>query len=103
MTGKRCRLLCLALALCMMITLIPAAAGTLTSARADSTRMGITLMDKVNLRYGAGTNEKIAFSLPANHVCVIVSDKVVAGVRWYRVNTTDPSRKNSNTYAGYIR
>ena len=102
MTGKRCRLLCLALALCMMITLIPAAAGTLTSARADSTRMGITLMDKVNLRYGAGTNEKIAFSLPANHVCVIVSDKVVAGVRWYRVNTTDPSRKNSNTYAGYI-
>ena len=102
MTGKRCRLLCLALALCMMITLIPATAGTLTSARADSTRMGITLMDKVNMRYGAGTNEKICFSLPANHVCEILSDKVVAGVRWYRVSTIDPSRKNSNTYQGYI-
>ena len=102
MTDKRCRLLCLALALCMMITLIPSATGSLTSARADTKRMGITLMDKVNLRYGAGTNEKIAFTLPANHVCEIISDKVVNGVRWYRVNTIDPSRKNSNTYAGYI-
>ena len=96
------RLMCLAVALCMMITLIPAATGSLVSARAETKRMGITLQDKVNLRYGAGTNEKIAFTLPLNHVCEIVSDKVVNGVRWYRVNTTDPSRKNSNTYPGYI-
>ena len=101
MTGKRCRLLCLALALCMMITLIPAA-GNQTSARADSTRMGITLMDNVNVRNGAGTNETIAFTLPANHVCEILSDKVVNGVRWYRISTIDPSRKNSNTYQVYI-
>lgn len=101
MTGKRCRLLCLALALCMMITLIPAA-GNQTSARADSTRMGITLMDNVNVRNGAGTNETIAFTLPANHVCEILSNKVVAGVRWYRISTIDPSRKNSNTYQVYI-
>ena len=102
MTGKRCRLLCLALALCMMITLIPAAAGNPTSARADSTRMGITLMDNVNVRYGAGTNEKLACTLPINHVCEILSDKVVNGVRWYRISTIDPSRKNSNTYQVYI-
>ena len=95
MTVNRRRLLCLLLALCMMLPLIPAAS-------AETTRMGITLMDKVNMRYGAGTNEKICFSLPANHVCEILSDKVVAGVRWYRVSTIDPSRKNSNTYQGYI-
>ena len=60
MTMYRRRLLCLALALCMMITLIPAATGTLSSARAAAKRMGITL-DKVNVRYGAGTGEKIMF------------------------------------------
>ena len=102
MTVYRRRLLCLALALSIMITLIPAVTGTLSSAAAEKERMGITLADKVNLRYGAGSGEKIIFSLPANHVCTIVGTKTVQKVVWYRVKTTDPSRKNSNTYTGYI-
>ena len=102
MTVYRRRLLCLALALSLMITLIPAATGSNTAARAETKRMGITLVDKVNLRYGAGTNEKIQFTLPANHVCEILDVKTVQNVHWYRVETTDPSRKNSNKYRGYI-
>ena len=103
MTVYRRRLLCIALALSMIITLIPAATGSNSStARAASVRKGITLMDKVNVRYGAGTNEKIIFSLPANHVCDILEVKTVQKVRWYRVETIDPSRKKSNKYRGYI-
>ena len=103
MTVYRRRLLCIALALSMIIALIPAATGSNSStARAASVRKGITLVDKVNVRYGAGTNEKIIFSLPANHVCDILEVKTVQKVRWYRVETIDPSRKNSNKYRGYI-
>ena len=103
MTVYRRRLLCFALALSMIIALIPAATGSHTSAASAATvRKGITLVDKVNLRYGAGTNEKIIFSLPANHVCDILEVKTVQKVRWYRVETIDPSRKNSNKYRGYI-
>ena len=102
MTVYRRRLLCLILVLSMIITLVPAATGSNTAARAASVRKGITLMDKVNVRYGAGTNEKIIFSLPANHVCDILEVKTVQKVRWYRVETIDPSRKNSNKYRGYI-
>ena len=48
MTVYRRRLLCLALALSMIITLIPAATGSNTSAaRAATVRKGITLVDKV--------------------------------------------------------
>ena len=101
MTMYRRRLLCLALALSMMITLIPAATGNLSSAHAATKRMGITL-DKVNVRYGAGTDEKIMFELPKDHVCEILEVKKVQKVYWYRVETTDPSRKNSNKYRGYI-
>lgn len=74
MTMYRRRLLCFALALSMLITLIPAATGSRISAYAENVRMGITL-DKVNLRYGAGTDQKIAFELPANHVCEILGTK----------------------------
>ena len=102
MTVYRRRLLCLALALSILISLVPAATGSYTAARAETERMGITLMDKVNVRYGAGTSEKIIFSLPANHICTILDVKTVQKVRWYRVETIDPSRKNSNTYRGYI-
>ena len=77
MTVYRRRLLCLALALSLLITLIPAATGSNTSARAESERMGITLSDKVNLRYGAGGDQKIYFKLPANHVCTILGEKTV--------------------------
>ncbi len=101
MTVYRRRLLCLALALSMMITLIPAATGSQTSARAETKRMGITL-DTVNVRYGAGTGEKIIFALPKDHVCEILDTKKVQGIKWYRVETIDPSRKNSNKYRGYI-
>ena len=102
MTVYRRRLLCLALALSLLITLIPAATGSQTSALAESERMGITLADKVNLRYGAGGDQKIYFKLPANHVCTILGEKTVQKVKWYRVRTTDPARKNNSTYVGYI-
>ena len=76
MTVNRRRLLCLALALSLLITLIPAATGSHTSARAETKRMGITL-DTVNVRYGAGTGEKIIFALPKDHVCEILDTKKV--------------------------
>ena len=101
MTVHRRRLLCFALALSLLITLIPSGPGSRTVARAEDTRMGITL-DTVNVRYGASTKAKIVFSLPANHVCIIRDEKNSEGIHWYRVETTDPSRKNSNTYFGYI-
>ena len=101
MTVYRRRLLCLVLALSMILTLIPAATGSRNSAYAEADRKGITL-DKVNMRYGAGSDQKIAFTLPANHVCTILDTKTVQNVLWYKVETIDPARKNSNKYTGYI-
>ena len=101
MTVYRRRLLCLALVLSMLLTLIPAATGSRISAYAEADRKGITL-DKVNMRYGAGSDQKIAFTLPANHVCTILDTKTVQNVLWYKVETIDPARKNSNKYTGYI-
>ena len=95
MTVYRRRLLCLVLALSLILTLIPAATGSRNSAYAEADRKGITL-DKVNMRYGAGSDQKIAFTLPANHVCTILDTKTVQNVLWYKVETIDPSRKNSN-------
>ncbi len=101
MTVYRRRLLCLALVLSVLLTLVPAATGSRYSAYAEADRKGITL-DKVNMRYGAGSDQKIAFTLPANHVCTILDTKTVQNVRWYKVETIDPARKNSNKYTGYI-
>ena len=102
MTMYRRRLLCLALALSLMIMLLPAATGGSVSASAETTRMGITLMDKVNTRYGAGTDKNIAFTLPANHVCQILETKVVQKVTWYKIKTINPERKNSDLFTVYV-
>ena len=95
------RLLSLLLALSLMLLLIPAVTGSDTAAYAETERKGVTL-DSVHLRYGAGTDKKIAFDLPANHVCTIRETKSVNDVIWYKVETIDPERKNSNTYIGWI-
>ena len=97
------RLKCLAVALCMMITLIPAAAGTLQSARADGTRYGITHSDNgkdVHTRYAP--NDRIAFDLPVNYVAEILESKVVDNVTWYKIKTYDPSRNNYDFHHVYI-
>ena len=101
MTVYRRRLLGLVLALSLLLSLLPAGIGHDTNALADNPRLGITL-DKVNVRYGASTGAKIIFSLPANHVCVILEEKDAEKIHWYRVETINPERKNSNTYLGYI-
>lgn len=101
MTVYRRRLLCFALALSLLLSLIPAGMGRDTAAYAESQRLGITL-DKVNVRYGASTSEKIMFTLPANHVCIIKEERNAEKIHWYKVETTNPERKNSNTYFGYI-
>ena len=100
MTVYRRRLVCFALALSLLCSLIPAGIGRDT-ALAEPVQLGITL-DKVNVRYGPSTSEKIMFSLPKDHVCTIREEKVNEKIRWYKVETIDPERKNSNTYFGYI-
>ena len=95
------RLISIALALSLLLSLIPAGMGRDTAALAETKRLGITL-DKVNMRYGPSTSDKIAFSLPKDHVCIIREEKDNEKIHWYRVETIDPSRKNSNTYFGYI-
>ena len=101
MTINRRRILCLALALGILFSLVPAEMGGQPAARAETQRMGITT-DKVNVRYGASKKAKIAFELPADHVCVIKDTKTAEGVLWYRVETTNPARANASTYFGYI-
>ena len=66
------RILCLAAALCLMLTLIPSATGTLPGARAEGERFGVTL-DKVNVRYGPSTGDKIAFRLEADFLILLNS------------------------------
>ena len=100
MTVNR-RLVSFALALSLLLSLIPTGMGRDTAALAETKKLGITL-DKVNVRYGPSTSEKIIFSLPKDHVCTILDQKDNEKIHWYRVETTDPSRKNSNTYFGYI-
>ena len=94
------RLICLAVALCMILALIPAATGTLTAARAESKRYGITLKGPVHTRYGP--NDKIAFDLPVDFVAEIREDKVVNKVKWYKIATVDPERKNNDIHIVYI-
>ena len=100
MTVYRRRLVCFALALSLLCSLIPAGIGRDT-ALAEPVQLGITL-DKVNVRYGPSTSEKIMFSLPKDHVCKIREEKDNEKIHWYKVETIDPERKNSNTYFGYI-
>lgn len=96
------RMLCFLMALSLMLLLVPAVTGSDTAAYADSARKGITTADKVNLRYGAGSSNKIVFKLPKDHICTILDTKVVEKVTWYRVETNDPERQNGNTYYGWI-
>ena len=96
------RFACLALVLCLMLTLIPSATGTLSGARADAKRYGIVLKDKTNTRNGAGFNQKLAFTLPLNHICEIREVKKVGDDTWYKIATTDPTRNNGNIYIVYI-
>ena len=102
MTMHRRRLLCFALALTMMIALIPAATGSISAARAETKRLGITLTDKVNTRWGAGGDKDIAFVLPVNHVCEILDTKIAQNVTWYKIRTINPERKNSDLYTVYV-
>ena len=96
------RILCLAAALCLMLTLIPSAAGTIPGARAEGERFGVTL-DKVNVRYGPSTGDKIAFRLEANTVCEIREIKVSNKITWYKIEAKDPERPaNNNTYTVYV-
>jgi len=101
MTVHRRRLLALTLALGLLLSLVPFGANHDTAARAETQRLGITL-NEVNVRYGASKSAKIMFSLPMNHVCVILAEKDAEKIHWYRVETINPERKNSNTYYGYI-
>ena len=96
------RLLSLALALCLMLTLIPSATGTLPSAYAEGAalRYGVVTHNDVHTRYGPG--EKIAFNLPLNHVCEIREDKIVNGVKWYKIATVNPERKNNELHIVWI-
>ena len=98
MTVKR-RAVCLLLVLGLLFSLNGSG---LFSAGADSATLGMTTADKVVLRYGPSTSEKIIFYLPANYVCTIVSEKVVQNVRWYRVEALNPDRNNNTTYTGYV-
>ena len=99
MTMSR-RLICLAVALCMILTLIPSATGTLSAARADSKQYGITLKGPVHTRYAP--EDKIAFDLPADFVAEIRDTKVVNKVKWYKIATIDPERKNNDIHIVYI-
>ena len=102
MTVNRRRMLCLALALGMLLSLIPSGLSGHLPALAAGQRLGITTMDKVNVRYGPATNEKIMFTAPKDHVCIIKETTTNQGIRWYKVETSNPERQNGNTYIGYI-
>ena len=95
------RPLCLALALVLLLLLIPSGIGGNHTAVAETKRYGITL-DSVNLRYGSSTGAKIVFSLPKDQVCVILDERKSEGLHWFRVETINPERKNSNTYYGFL-
>ena len=100
MTVNR-RLISFTLAFCLLLTLIPAATGTISRAQAETKRYGITL-DKVNTRVGAGTDQKLAFKLPKNFVCEIRETRVVNKVTWYKIATVDPERNNNDIHIVYV-
>ena len=93
MTVYRRRLLCFALALSLLISLIPAGTGLRSAAYAASKRLGITT-DKVNIRYGPSTGEKIMFTAPAGHVFTIkeTTGKDLYDVKRDRGNNIDTSQ-----------
>ena len=96
------RLICLAAALCLMLTLIPSVTGTLSSATAETKKYGVVTKNGVNTRNGAGFDQKLAFKLPINQVCEIRGTKVVNKVKWYKIATVDPERKNGDIHIVYI-
>ena len=102
MTVNR-RLISIALALCLMLTLIPSATGTIPSARAEGagSNYGIVIKDTVHTR--VAPEDKIAFDLPINHVCEIRETRVVNKVTWYKIATVNPERKNNDIHIVWIR
>lgn len=97
------RLICIAVALCMLLALVPSATGTLTSASADGPRYGITHSDNgkdIHTRYGP--DDKIAFDVPSNFVAEIREVKSSGGVTWYKIATVNPEQKNDIIHIVYI-
>ena len=103
MTPYRCRVLCFALVLALLVSLVPAGFSAFSANAEEAVLLGKTTMDKVNFRYGTSDGAKIIFQIPnAGYVGTIKSEKVVNNVHWYRVEFQHPSPDNSRYYTGYI-
>ncbi len=99
MKTNRSRLICLALALSLLISLIPGS--PLRSAAAENT-LGIVTASSVHLRKQASRYAEIWFDLPQNFVCTITGETTEEGIHWFKVETTEPSSTSANTYIGFI-
>ena len=93
------RLCCCALILALAAAILP---GTIAgNAAADDATLGMTTLDKVNVRYGPGKDEKIIFKVPANYVCEVLGQVTKNNVLWYEVNCVHPELKD-HVFHAYI-
>jgi len=100
MTITRKRLTALAIAVALMIALIPS--GLMPAAKADN-NLGMTTVDTVNLREGASPKAKFIVQLPKGYVCTVLSETDAEGYHWYRVEAKNPEAGNDRIHTGYVR
>ncbi len=101
MTRNSRRFLCLAMAVLMLATLLPAALPG-NSARAEDT-LGITIKDEVAFRIKGSMRGDMLFRVKINTVCKVLGQSDAEGYTWYKVETVNPEFKNSPLYTGYLR
>ena len=101
MTLKSRRFWCVALVIAMLAALLPSVAPDF-SAKADDATLGMTIVDKVNVRVGPGKNEKYLFLLPINYVCTVLGRVTEGANLWYEVSVKSPEKNNLHVYHGYI-
>ena len=101
MTNDRRRMLALALALSLLLSLLPSAAFR-TSALAEDA-LGVVTSSSVHVRKQASTSADYWFDLPQNFVCTILGEEDAGGIHWFKVRTHHPDNPSSkNTYDGFI-
>ena len=94
------RLVTMALALAMVLSVLPVAVGGDAALAVGA--YGKTTDDGVRVRKQPSTDAAYWFKIDANVVCELLDVKVKGDVTWYKVNVEHPDPDSTRTYIGYI-
>lgn len=95
------KMLAAALALTMLMSVLPLLNGVGTAAYAVGS-YGKTTDKNVNLRVKSATSADYLFRMPEGWVCTVLDTVKSGGKTWYKVRTTEPGASSERTHIGYV-